>query len=150
MIEEANVLSLSKQVKDQLAAAWLRCRTGFDSPLSAVANHCCAGSPSALWVCPDVDINKQPPAPRTAHTRCWDSGYSASLPRMRWDKRVQTGAVLLWLLLLPALLAPAIITGKGGLGPEAKFDADAMFGVPSSAQLRPYDGRDSLRAGVSA
>ena len=88
---------------------------------------------------PDVDINKQPPAPRTAHTRCWDSVYNASLPRMRWDKRVQTGAVLLWLLLLPALLAPAIITGKGGLGPEAKFDADAMFGVPSSAQLRPYD-----------
>ena len=58
---------------------------------------------------------------------------------MRWDKRVQTGAVLLWLLLLPALLAPAIVVGNGGLGPEAGFDADALFGLPSSTLLRPYD-----------
>jgi hypothetical protein len=58
---------------------------------------------------------------------------------MRWDKRVQTGAVLLWLLLLPALLAPAIVVGNGGLGPEARFDADALFGLPSSTLLRPYD-----------
>lgn len=58
---------------------------------------------------------------------------------MRWDKRVQTGAVLLWLLLLPALLAPAIVVGNGGLGPEARFDADALFGLPSSMLLRPYD-----------
>lgn len=58
---------------------------------------------------------------------------------MRWDKRVQTGAVLLWLFLLPALLAPTLVAGNGGLGPEARFDGDALFGLPSSAQLRPYD-----------